>query len=144
MTVEALGDSAAILRNLPRPAYEVAEALNAANLDGLDEAVASYDTVGLYFDPRRFDPCRLPDVLPTPAAPPRTVRIPVCYERGPDLEATAEALGMSADSLATLHAEPVYRCHAIGFCPGFPYLGPLPEALAGVARRERTDSDTKF
>ena len=30
----------------------------------------------------------------------------------------------------------VYTVYAIGFCPGFPYLGYLPEKLTGVPRLE--------
>jgi inhibitor of KinA len=33
-----------------------------------------------------------------------------------------------------LHLETEYRVYAIGFCPGFPYLGYLPERLRGVPR----------
>ena len=33
-----------------------------------------------------------------------------------------------------LHSESVYTIYAIGFCPGYPYLGYLPEALRGVPR----------
>ncbi len=33
-----------------------------------------------------------------------------------------------------LHAATEYTVYAIGFCPGFPYLGYLPAALAGVPR----------
>src|SRR5205085_6205630 len=34
-----------------------------------------------------------------------------------------------------LHAAAEYTVYAIGFCPGFPYLGYLPPALSGVPRR---------
>ena len=42
--------------------------------------------------------------------------------------------GLSADEVIRLHAATEYTVYAIGFCPGFPYLGYLPAALAGVPR----------
>ena len=62
--------------------------------------------------------------------------IPVCYELGPDLEAVARHLGRAADEVVRLHTAQPFTVYAIGFCPGFPYLGYLPEALCGVPRRE--------
>ena len=54
--------------------------------------------------------------------------VPVCYERGEDLREVAETLGVSEADVAALHAAKEYRCYAVGFCPGFPYLGPLDAA----------------
>jgi inhibitor of KinA len=65
------------------------------------------------------------------ARSPKTVEIPVCYggERGPDLEDVARQAKLSADEVIELHAQPDYQVCAIGFTPGFPYLGGLPEKL---------------
>jgi inhibitor of KinA len=71
-----------------------------------------------------------------PAAVGRTHTIPVCYELGPDLDAVARHIGQSADEVVRLHTAQPFTVYAIGFCPGFPYLGYLPEALCGVPRRE--------
>jgi inhibitor of KinA len=65
-----------------------------------------------------------------------THTIPVCYELGPDLEAVARHLGRSVDEVVRLHTARPFTVYAIGFCPGFPYLGYLPEDLCGVPRRE--------
>src|SRR5436305_14219057 len=43
---------------------------------------------------------------------------------------------MLSDEVIRLHSETVYSVYAIGFCPGFPYLGYLPERLCGVPRLE--------
>jgi KipI family sensor histidine kinase inhibitor len=66
----------------------------------------------------------------------RTVEIPVCYggEYGPDLERVATHAGRSAREVTTLHAGADYVVHAIGFSPGFPYLGGLPSELATPRR----------
>ncbi len=42
--------------------------------------------------------------------------------------------GRVREELIRLHSQTVYTVYAIGFCPGFPYLGYLPEGLAGVPR----------
>ena len=51
-----------------------------------------------------------------------------------DLDRVAEQTGLSADRVIELHAATEYTVYAIGFVPGFPYLGYLPEALCGVGR----------
>ena len=63
-------------------------------------------------------------------------KIPCCYELQLDLPRVANHLGLSADEIIQLHSETEYTVYAIGFCPGFPYLGYLPEKLCGVPRLE--------
>jgi inhibitor of KinA len=134
MIVEPLGESAYILRNLGAPAFRVAEALEAARLPGMIEAVASYDTVGIYVDPEVFNPSRLPSTFDLADAPPTLHRIPVCYELGEDLAEVATALKMEPKDVVELHAGREYDCYAVGFCPGFPYLGYLPPPLDSIGR----------
>jgi inhibitor of KinA len=56
----------------------------------------------------------------------------VCYggAHGPDLAFVAERAGLSPEEAAGLHASGSYRVYMLGFTPGFPYLGGLPERLA--------------
>ncbi len=135
MLLEPLGDAAYILRDLAMPAHAVADALNAMPPRGLREAVASYETVGLYVDPHLFDAAALELPPVQDAGTARRHEIPVCYEMGQDLEGAAEHLGLRPEELVRLHTGREYRCFAVGFCPGFPYLGTLPERIAGVPRR---------
>lgn len=60
--------------------------------------------------------------------------IPVCYEFGPDLAHVAAHVGLSADEVIRLHSSVEYTVYAIGFVPGFPYLGYVPPGLCGVPR----------
>lgn len=64
------------------------------------------------------------------------LEIPVHYggEAGPDLPELADRLQLAASDIVRLHASSSYCVYMIGFLPGFPYLGPLPDALA-VPRR---------
>src|SRR5206468_2355970 len=60
--------------------------------------------------------------------------IPCCYDLGPDLARVADHTGRSVEEVIGLHRGAWYTVYAIGFCPGFPYLGYLPEPLIGVPR----------
>lgn len=54
--------------------------------------------------------------------------IPVRYG-GADLPKIAERLQLAEKEVIRLHSETIYTVFMVGFLPGFPYLGPLPEAL---------------
>ncbi|WP_270222204.1 5-oxoprolinase subunit PxpB [Kosakonia cowanii] len=68
----------------------------------------------------------------------RAIEIPVVYggEAGPDLAWVADHCGMSEKQVVELHASIEYRVWFIGFQPGFPYLGGMPEALTTPRRAE--------
>ena len=57
--------------------------------------------------------------------------LPVCYEAdyGPDLQTLAAYQGLSAEEVIRLHTSHTYYVFMVGFSPGFPYLGILPDAL---------------
>ena len=129
-----MGDAAFILRDLDAPPHLVANGLNLKTPKGVVEAVASYDTVGI-FASGPFDPASLEIPGDYAALESRSHRIPICYELGEDLEPTAKLLGLSAEELVTCHQSAEYTCYAVGFCPGFGYLGYLPDAIQGVPRR---------
>lgn len=59
------------------------------------------------------------------------LNIPTLYggEYGPDLEFVASHTGISVDEVVNIHSATKYRVHMMGFTPGFPYLGGLPEQL---------------
>ena len=62
----------------------------------------------------------------------RAIEIPVCYggELGPDLADVAQHTGFSPEEVIARHSAPEYTVYFIGFSPGFPYMGGLPESLA--------------
>jgi KipI family sensor histidine kinase inhibitor len=68
---------------------------------------------------------------------PRTVEIPVVYGEsyGPDLEDVASYHHMTPEKVIGYHTEPLYRVYMIGFMPGYPYLGELPDAIATPRRK---------
>ncbi|MEW6424590.1 MAG: 5-oxoprolinase subunit PxpB [Bacillota bacterium] len=111
-----------------------------AGLDGIVELVPAYRTVTVYYDPRRAAYHELVEEikerLSAGAAPkktrPKTVEIPVCYggEYGPDLDFVAGYHGLEPAEVVALHTKSPYHVYMLGFLPGFPYLGGLPERLA--------------
>ena len=135
--VEPLGDRALIVRDLPAPAWLWAEWLNALSIEGLIEAFASYETVGLEIDPAQFRLDSIPE-FPSEAMPkisPKEHEVPVCYALGEDLNGVAERLELPKEEVVRIHSEATYRCEAVGFCPGFPYLSGLDARLHGIPRR---------
>lgn len=113
---------------------------------GLLEVVASYTSVSIFFDPMVLAASGLrspaqsvlgllgglfADVEAKSEAEQSettAIQIPTRYD-GPDLQAVADALQLSKNQVVALHSQTVYTVFMIGFLPGFPYLGILPEAL---------------
>ncbi|SNY56617.1 sensor histidine kinase inhibitor, KipI family [Arsukibacterium tuosuense] len=62
----------------------------------------------------------------------RRIELPVYYseQSGPDLALIAKTKQLSVAEVIKLHQQQVYRVYAIGFAPGFAYLGEVAEQLA--------------
>lgn len=58
------------------------------------------------------------------------VLLPVYYHNAWDLDTVAERAGLSTKQVIELHQSVEYRVYAIGFAPGFAYLGELDPRLA--------------
>jgi KipI family sensor histidine kinase inhibitor len=68
----------------------------------------------------------------SPAPPARHVEVPVWYDArvAPDLEPLAAEKGVDAAALAAWHTGVDYRVYALGFRPGFAFLGIVDPRLA--------------
>lgn len=64
----------------------------------------------------------------------KRLEVPCCYELGPDLEIVAALKNLTTKEVVRLHSESEFCVYAIGFSPGFPYMGYLPKKLEGVPR----------
>ena len=51
-------------------------------------------------------------------------------EPAPDLEAVALEANVTMEEVVFLHTSVTYRVYMVGFMPGFPYLGLLPQQIA--------------
>ncbi|HUH66620.1 MAG TPA: 5-oxoprolinase subunit PxpB [Syntrophales bacterium] len=62
---------------------------------------------------------------------PKTCEIPVEYggEKGFDMPFVQSHTGLSEDEIVEIHTSATYTVFAVGFMPGFPYLGILDERL---------------
>jgi inhibitor of KinA len=140
---EPMGDQAVLAHFADEgSALRFAEAVRADNPPWLLDVVAAYASVAVFHDPDRVGLSEalghLERLVGRPAAAGASVgrlrRIPCCYERQLDLGRVAERTGLTADEVVRLHAGREYTVYAIGFAPGFPYLGYLPAELCGVPR----------
>ena len=109
-------------------------------LTGITETTPAFCALLVYYDPAvtTYDAlcAAIADVAAqadTAVLPPsRTVELPCCYDDptlGFDLEAAAKRLGLSADEVVRLHAGAEHLVYFIGFTPGLPYMGGMPERL---------------
>jgi inhibitor of KinA len=150
MTLVPLGDQA-VLAYLPdeSAAIRFAAMVRAAAVPWLQDIVPAYASVGIFFD---ADIIQIGDVIKwlnelatstnddsayseaQSAIKSRTFRVPVCYEMQLDMDRVREQTGLSADDVIRLHTSTEFTVYAIGFVPGFPYLGYLPPELCGVGR----------
>jgi KipI family sensor histidine kinase inhibitor len=107
---------------------------------GVTNVHPAYASILIDFDPRKI---RHRDIeraaaelfaqaASAPLPEPRTVEIPVAYggADGPDLDAVAALTGHTPDEVVALHSGAEYLVYFLGFSPGFPYLGGLPESIA--------------
>jgi KipI family sensor histidine kinase inhibitor len=60
------------------------------------------------------------------------VELPVYYssESGPDLSVIAQRANLTVEQVIEIHQAQEYRVYAIGFAPGFAYLGEVDERIA--------------
>lgn len=140
-SLESLGDQGILARTPDeRTALTLAATLRQAAPVWLEDVVQAYRSVAVFYDSSLI---RQADVIAhlrnlqgtmQQDQPGRLHEIPCCYELGPDLDRVATTTGLTRSEVIRLHSETPYTVYAIGFCPGFPYLGYLPESLRGVPR----------
>lgn len=109
----------------------------------LIDLVQSYASIALYFDLGEIRFLHVKHFLEEVARAPvesthralgRLHTIPCCYEMSLDIERVAEYTHLSQEKIIELHTGCEYTVYAIGFCPGFPFLGYLPKELSNVPR----------
>jgi KipI family sensor histidine kinase inhibitor len=141
LAIEPLGDRAFVAEfETEDEAGRWARTVRTLGFEGVTDVVLAYQTVAVHADPAKADldhlEARLQTIRPSEsnARSGLLVEVPVLYN-GPDLVEVADRLGFSRDSLIAQHSGVVYQVFAVGFLPGFPYAGYLPEALSGIPRR---------
>jgi KipI family sensor histidine kinase inhibitor len=133
-----LGDetSPAVSARVQAAAQAIKEALGQHLID----LVPSYASVLVIYDPFATDHLAVSKTIhqiiaqlrPTEQDDGNTIVLPVYYspESGEDLESLAQQAGLSTDEVIALHSGSEYRVYAIGFAPGFAYLGEVDQRIA--------------
>ena len=136
--VVELGDRIDVALNVQVRALGLA--VERAGLPGVVEAVSTYRSLAIYYDPLRIGRDNLREKIDTLLHSPleeaeqrsKVVEIPTVYggEHGPDLGFVARHTGLSEEEVVRLHTEPLYHAYMLGFTAGFAYLGGLSERLS--------------
>ena len=147
MKIEVAGENAFIVYFAEQTSAAVSAQIQGAvkNIlasmqDCIVDLVPSYASLLVIFDLDRSDPfairrqlrAALTDLDFVDASAGELVTLPVYYstESGPDLELIAERGKLSVDEVIEIHQQQEYRVYAIGFAPGFAYLGEVDERIA--------------
>jgi KipI family sensor histidine kinase inhibitor len=147
MRIEVAGQNALIVYFAEQSSAEVSAQIQAAvnNIlasmqDCIVDLVPSYASLLVIFDLDRadyFDVKRklrgaLENLASLDAEAGELVTLPVYYstESGPDLEIIADNGKLSVEEVIEIHQQQEYRVYAIGFAPGFAYLGEVDERIA--------------
>ena len=123
--------------------------VRAASLPGVVETVPTFRSLTVHYDPLATDAASLIPAIEELVDGGRSEtnssklwRVPACYaaSHATDLTDVAHRTGLSADEIVRLHSGTRFHIYMLGFAPGYPYMGDLPEAL--VLPR-RTDPRTR-
>lgn len=117
-----------------------AEQLDIALASKIIDLVPSYTSLLVVYDVTKIDYLTIEKaiyaVVSTSSDKPLTIgksiELPVYYslETGPDLQRLADHTKLSIDDLISIHQQTEYTVYAMGFAPGFAYLGETDEKIA--------------
>jgi KipI family sensor histidine kinase inhibitor len=130
---------AAIDPEINRKVRQVFLSLEKTPIRGVTEAIPTYRSILVFYDPLRSDPDKLrQEILDRgnkldkwEIPPPETIEIQVAYggDFGPDLDFVAHHNKLSPEEVIQIHTSGTYLIYMLGFTPGFPFLGGLSEKL---------------
>lgn len=121
----------------------------AAKLPGVVETVPTFRSLTVHYDPLATAPAMLIPAIGKlvgdargETGPSRLWHVPASYamDHAPDLDDVARRTGLSTDEIVRLHTGMRFHVYMVGFAPGYPYMGDLPQSM--VLPR-RTDPRTR-
>lgn len=149
MRIEGVNESACIVyfgdsicEDTAEQVKQATDAIRASLSDVITDLVPSYTSILVCYDLERIDRfgihSRLRRALESQTATPQdeatsqTLELPVYYgpEVALDLPDVCDFAGLPADEVIRLHSEQTYRVYAIGFSPGFAFLGSTDSRIA--------------
>ncbi len=108
-------------------------------IQGVVETVPTFRSLMIHYDPLVITRAELERAIRSlldhetgsPAAA-TLWHLPACYEGAfaPDLDEVARHTGLTPAEVVALHSGTRFHVYMLGFLPGFPYMGDLPDALA--------------
>jgi KipI family sensor histidine kinase inhibitor len=133
--VDKVANSATI-KNITQLKNNIANTL----ADSVVELVPSYASLLVIFDPLKTDYFAVKKTISTllneniseVTSSQKIIELPVYYslESGPDLETLASRSGLRIEEVIKIHQQTIYQVFAIGFAPGFAFLGEVDERIA--------------
>lgn len=114
------------------------QALNTADIKGLQEVVPAFVSLLVEFDPLITDHIAIEDAIQSllPISTAKEVNhrhhtVLICYDDdlAPDLIAVAESSDMSVDAVINAHFSGVYKVCMYGFAPGYAYMAGVPKEI---------------
>ncbi|MFH0992003.1 MAG: 5-oxoprolinase subunit PxpB [bacterium] len=113
--------------------------VSSRKITGVQNVHPSYNAVLLSFDPIIISAQKLlhhvytifHDIEHSATTVQPRKEIPVCYgkEFGPDLDDVLAYTGLTIEEVVRIHTSVEYLVYFLGFSPGFPYLGEMPQQL---------------
>ena len=134
--VVELGDG--IDREVSGRVTALADGMRRAAIPGVVELVPTFRSLLVHYDPLVLGFAdiagRAGELLAGLQAAERRLRLvhlPACYdeELAPDLADVAALTGLTPREVVRLHGSVDYHVYMLGFLPGYPYMGDLPEPL---------------
>jgi len=112
--------------------------VRAAEVPGVVETVPTFRSLTVHYDPLSTGPDvlvprigELVEGARDAAAPAKLWRVPASYAsvHAPDLADVARRTTLSTEEVVDLHTGIQFHVYMLGFAPGYPYMGDLPESL---------------
>ncbi|MFQ3231029.1 5-oxoprolinase subunit PxpB [Reinekea sp.] len=154
MKLEVASENSVILYITDKPSratirqmHSLSDLIRLSLTDVLIDLVPSYTSILIHFDPLKTDHRsvgqKIKELLPSlkdhhsHQLTGKLVRLPVYYgeEVALDLERIAQHHKLNPEEVVTAHCQKIYDVYAIGFAPGFAYLGEVEKHIA-MARLE--------
>jgi KipI family sensor histidine kinase inhibitor len=148
MKIEVAGENALILYFAQSVSADVSQSIQDMTLalqpfvgDLLIDLVPSYASLMVIFNPHKCDHLKVRQLI-RQASTSRisdnatekgsVIILPAYYglEAAPDLQNLADNAGLSVEQVIEIHTAMEYRVYAIGFAPGFAYLGQVDARIA--------------
>jgi len=120
-------------------------ALAGRRIEGIVETVPTFRSLMIHYEPLTVTPESLTNLVLELIAEPsgqaqsrRKWTVPACYDRefAPDLDDVASITGLNPARVIELHSATEFHVYMIGFLPGYPYMGDLPDPLRLPRRKE--------